>query len=153
MRKCKVWTKLISRPSISRRFCPVAPWKTRRRSSMPSLRINYGQDEDEKKKSRRLKNADTREGDCWESTPEKSLEEFGSVDAYNRPSLPSNKMHASISPSKKYRFRATYFGSDAIVRRRKSCLKLQRVILIIRNISWSDLIFFKWASYPDAKFS
>lgn len=54
-----------------------------------------------------LKNDErAREGDCRESTPhegiEKSHEEFGSADAYNRPSLPSNKTHTSISPSKEF---------------------------------------------------
>lgn len=58
--------------------------------------------------SRRLKDDDAREGDCRGVDPaEKSLEEFESVDAYNRPPLPSNKAHASISTSKKYRFRVT----------------------------------------------
>lgn len=77
-RRGKVWTKLISRPSIPRRFCPVASWKTRRRSGTPSSGINYEQDENEKKieRSRRrrmLKNDErAREGDCWESTPQKN---------------------------------------------------------------------------------
>lgn len=75
--------------------------------------INYGQDEDERKKERRAEKRGPRgrtirgEGGC-EASAEKSLEGFGSADAYNRPSLSSNKTHSSISPSEKYRFRATF---------------------------------------------
>lgn len=64
----------------------------------------------EKVKSRRKRprENDTREGGCREfDLTEKSLEGFGSADAYNRSSLSSNKTRTSISPSEKYRFRAT----------------------------------------------
>lgn len=86
---------------------------------MPSLGINYGQDEDEKRRGRGQK--EQAEGRRERGrlprvdSAEKSLEEFGSADAYNRPSPPSNKTHASISPSEKYRFRVmrdVYFGGD-----------------------------------------
>lgn len=66
---------------------------------------------------RRLKDDDVRGGRLnRESAPRKNRsEEFGSADAYNRPSPSSNKTHASISPSKKYRFRVmrdVYFEGD-----------------------------------------
>jgi len=74
---------------------------------------------EEKVKSgrKRPRENDTREGGCREfDLTEKSLEGFGSADAYNRPSLSSNKTRTSISPSEKYRFRATqdiYFRCGA----------------------------------------
>lgn len=91
---------------------------------MLGLGINYGQDEDEKKENERQKEtAEGRRRERGRRLPridpaEKSLEEFGSADAYNRPSLPSNKTHASISLSKKYRFRMmrdVYFGDESLV--------------------------------------